>query len=240
MFSILILTRSTTSQTVVLLAPVLMIIVWLLGHLSDRGLLAVLSAAFCAIALPLFVYCACCAVVGSDPWRPLHGVTFTDRLDLWQFLAEEISKRPWLGAGYGSFWAINAAVQPSLQRPTWFSLYAIINEGHDGYLDLLATGGIIGLAGGLFVVFQGVGRAFRAVQSGGAMARPTALFHTAFLLGLLIHNATESNLFSNQASLAVALMLCLLDLNKAHAATSGAAAQLRINRRSATVNAGAR
>jgi hypothetical protein len=46
------------------------------------------------------------------------------------------------------------------------------------------------------------------------MARPTAIFHLTFLLGLLVHNFTESNLFSNGGLLAVGLLICILDLEK--------------------------
>jgi hypothetical protein len=40
------------------------------------------------------------------------------------------------------------------------------------------------------------------------------MFHMAVLLGLLVHNTMESNFFSNQAPLAVALLLAALDLDK--------------------------
>jgi O-antigen ligase len=222
MLAILALTRSTTSQAVVLASPVLLAGVWLLSRLSDRVLAAVLISFVTGLGLLVFLYFAASGVLGADPWLPLRGVTFTDRLDLWKFVVGEIQKRPWLGAGYGSFWAINPAIQPSLQRPTWFSVYTIINEGHDGYLDLLAYGGVIGFVGGIAVVFHSITAAFRALQQPATRVHPRGLnlFHMAFLLGLLIHNVTESNLFSNQAILAIALILCVLDLNRASAPAS--------------------
>ena len=171
----------------------------------------------------MFSYLAWSAHIGTDPWAPFAGVTFTSRTDIWAFVLEEVGKRPWLGAGYGSFWAINPAVQPSLKTDQWFGTYAIINEAHDGYLDLLAMSGVVGLAGALGVVFRTIGIAGRAVgraQSAplawrtGQMARPTAVFHMSLLVGLLVHNVTESNLFSNNSTLVVAFLFTALDLEK--------------------------
>jgi O-antigen ligase len=150
-------------------------------------------------------------------------MTFTMRTDIWHFVIDEIHKRPWLGAGYGSFWAINPAIQPSLKTDQWFGTYAIINEAHDGYLDLLATNGIIGLVGGMAVVFRTMGIAGRAIVQAdpaarawrtGLLAHPTAVFHMALLIGLLVHNFTESNLFSNNWTLCVAFLFAALDLEK--------------------------
>jgi O-antigen ligase len=212
MLAILALSRSTTSQVIVLVTPFLLVAVLLLTRLSDRLLLAVFTTSAALLALAVFVYFATCDVIGRDPLLPLRGITFTDRLDLWQFVVEEIKKRPWFGAGYSSFWAITPSVQPSLKKITWFSIYTIINEGHDGYLDLLATCGIFGFVGGVSVVLLSLHRAFRALQRSTQRSAP--LFHMALLLALLIHNVTESNLFTNQGVLALALMLCVLDLNK--------------------------
>jgi len=219
MLAILIISRSTTSQAIILLTPFLLMAVLLLTRLSDRGLLAVFTTAAALLGFLVFIYFAACDVIGRDPLLPLRGITFTDRLDLWQFVTEEIKKRPWLGAGYSSFWAITPSVQPSLKKVAWFSIYTVINEGHDGYLDLLATGGVFGFVGGVSVVFLSLIKAFRALQRSrqhrpGAQPRQVPLFHMALLLALLIHNVTESNLFTNQGILALALMLCVLDLNK--------------------------
>jgi O-antigen ligase len=223
MAALLVATRSTTSQSVVISAAVVMPVLLLIGRLPRRAILAV-AAVFgvLLIAVP-FAYLAWCGATGADPLLPLRGATFTGRTDIWSFVVGEITKRPWFGAGYSSFWSIDPAVQPSLRTDGWFGVDVIINEGHDGYLDQLATGGVAGLAGSLFVLFRGIALAARAVGSAapaseawreGKLARPTAAFYLALLLGLIVHNATESNLFSNNGLLAVALLLSLLDLEK--------------------------
>jgi len=200
-------------------------------RLPERARWAIAAASVALLATALFGYVAWCAVAADDPLRPLQGVTFSARTDIWSFLLDEIAKRPVLGAGYESLWGINPAVQPSLKTDQWFGTYVIITEGHDGYLDLLATGGVVGLAGGLAVLLRTIRLAAKAVTHApaasaawraGALARPTAIFYLALLLGLAVHNFTESNFFSNNGPLAVAFLLAMLDLEKWRIAASGA------------------
>jgi O-antigen ligase len=199
-----------------------------LARLPTRVIWAVMLLIPTMVVGLFFGYIAWAGIVNYDPWLPLRGVTFTQRLDLWVFAVEEIVKRPWFGAGYSSFWAINAAVQPSLKSDMWFGTYALINEAHQGYLDLVLTTGVVGLLGGLAVVFRTLWVAGRAIVRAepadvaartGRMAYPTAAFHMAMLVGLLVHNFTESNLFSNNSVLAVAFVLTALDLEKWRIAT---------------------
>jgi exopolysaccharide production protein ExoQ len=223
MAGLLVATRSTTSQSVVISAAVVMPILVLIAKLPQRLIWAIASITTLGIATSLLAYLAWCGATDVDPMLPLRGATFTARTDIWSFVIDEIKKRPLYGAGYSSFWSIDPAVQPSLKSDQWFGVYAIINEAHDGYLDLLATTGIFGLVGGLTVLFraiflaaQAINQTPNAVQSwgNGQLSRPTAIFYLALLLGLVMHNFTESNLFSNNSLLAVALLLCVLDLEK--------------------------
>ena len=186
---------------------------------------AAIPAGLAALA---FGYLAWCGITNTDPFLPLRGATFTGRTDLWSFVMDEIAQRPWFGAGYSSFWAIDPAVQPSLKSDMWFGVYTIINESHQGYLELLATGGVAGFAGGLLVLFRALALAGRAVSRAepaavawrtGRLAYPTAAFHMALLVGLVVHNFTESNLFSNNSVLAIALVLAVIDLEKWRLAT---------------------
>ena len=225
---LLVATRSTTSQSIVLLAPVVMPAVLLVARLPARMIWAIVAAVLAGLVAVAFAYFAWCGLINADPFLPMRDVTFTGRTDLWSFVLGEIPKRPWLGAGYSSFWAINPAVQPSLKSDMWFGTYAIINEAHEGYLDLLATTGVVGLAGALFVLVRTIMIAGRAIvradsaavaRQSGRLAYPTAAFHMALLVGLVVHNFTESNLFSNNSVLAVAFVLAALDLQKWQLAT---------------------
>jgi O-antigen ligase len=223
MAALLVATRSTTSQSVVISATFVMPVLLLISRLPRRTILAIAAVFVLTLAAVSFAYLAWCGITGTDPMLPLRGATFTGRTDIWSFEVDEIAKRPWFGSGYSSFWSIDPAVQPSLKSDGWFGVNTIINEGHNGYLDQLATGGVVGLLGSLFVLFRAIGMAGAAIGGAaptaqawreGRLARPTAVFYLALLLGLVVHNATEANLFSNNGLLAVALLLCVLDLEK--------------------------
>ena len=223
MVGLLIMTRSSTSESVVFGATALIPILLLIARLPGGMIRAVAALFVGTLVASLFGYLVWCGITGADPMLPLRGMTFTARTDIWSFEIDEIWKRPWFGVGYSSFWAIDPAVQPSLKSDQWFGVYAIISEGHNGYIDQLATGGIFGLLGSLFVVFRTIGLAGRAVNWAqtvpaawrpGMMTYPTAVFYLAFLLGFLLHNFTESSLFANNGPLAVALLICILDLEK--------------------------
>ena len=229
MLGLLVASRSTTSQSVVLMTPAVVAATLLFARMTKFAVWGVVFTVLAVIAAAVFAYLVWCGVTGADWHAPFAEWTFTSRTDIWWFVISEIQKRPMLGAGYGSFWAINPAVQPSLKSDDWFGTYAIINEAHDGYLDLLASGGAIGLAIGLAVVIRSLIMAGQAVARAdsvptaaqtGRLAHPTALFHMALLVGLLVHNLTESNLFSNNSTLVVAFVFATLDLTKWRIATA--------------------
>jgi O-antigen ligase len=221
MIGLLIATRSTTSAGVVGCAALGMPVLLAIGRLPRRFRFVIGSTCLLFMAAIAVTYVTWCGVDGSDPLLPLRGATFTDRTDIWSFVAGELAKRPWLGAGYQSFWSIDPALQPSLKTDEWFAT-AAINQAHNGYLDMLATGGVFGLVGSLLVVGRSIALAWRALseklparlQPDGALAYATAGFHMSFLLGLIVHNFTESNLFNNAALLCVGFLLATLDLEK--------------------------
>ncbi len=229
MAGLLVASRSTTSQSVVLMTPAVVGAMLLFARMTKFGAWAIVTCILSVLVAGGFGYLAWCGYTGADWHAPFAEMTFTSRTDIWWFVLDEIKKRPWLGSGYGSFWAINPAVQPSLKSDEWFGTYAIINEAHDGYLDLLAMSGVVGLVGALAVVFRSIGVAAQAVGRAeptasawrtGRMAHPTAVFHMALLVGLLVHNFTESNLFSNNSTLVVAFLFTTLDLTKWRLATA--------------------
>jgi O-antigen ligase len=224
MAALLVLTRSTTSQSVVISAAFVMPVLVLIAKLPRRRILGIAAAAVLLVAGCAFAYLVWCAITGTALLYPLRNATFTGRTDIWAFTVREIGKRPFFGAGFQSFWSIDPSVQPSLKTDAWFGSDTIINESHNGYLELMATCGIVGLLGALFVLFRAIVIAGSAMHRAlptaeamrqGEMARPTAVFYMAFLLGLLVHNLTESNLFSNDGGLlAFAFLLCVMDLEK--------------------------
>lgn len=244
MCGLLVLTKSTTSESVVVSATFVLPVLLLIAKLPRGFILAIAISFVLWIVAAIFGYLVWCGITGANPMLPVRGMTFTARTDIWSFLLDEIDKRPWFGSGYSSFWAIDPAVQPSLKSNQWFGVYAIISEGHNGYLDQLATGGVFGLLGSLLVVFRTIGLAGSALNWAqsvpkswrtGYLTYPTAAFYLIFLLGFLLHNFTESSLFANNGPLAVAFLICAVDLEKWRVTTVAAGRSLRPARRAVMV-----
>jgi len=146
----------------------------------------------------------------SDPLWPIRGLTFTQRTDVWQFVIQQITLRPWGGAGFGSFWDINPMVQPDVPA----------NEAHNGYLDLFVTTGIIGLVGSVLVIFRWIGRGFlllhNALRSNSPGIReqlPYLVFLTLFPVLICLHNTMESSYFNTVGLFSFIVILNGLDVD---------------------------
>ncbi|WP_025811431.1 O-antigen ligase family protein [Komagataeibacter kakiaceti] len=220
LFLLLLASRSKTCLGIIMVMPVLVVLFFKLTHSRMSLSVAIvtsISAIFICIVFGYFIWCE---ITNVSPFALFQDMTFTSRTDLWSFMFQEIQKRPWFGAGFYSFWSIDPSVQPSLKTSMWFGSEAHINEAHDGYLDLLATGGAVGFIWGLSVIIRTFTLALEALGRAGRPdpARPTVLsyplacFHVSFLCALCIHNFTESNLFCNNGMLAVALYFTIFDL----------------------------
>jgi O-antigen ligase len=61
------------------------------------------------------------------------------RVDLWQRVEPEVTKRPLLGYGYGAFWSPDMIA--AIEAEGWAA-----TSGHNGYLDMVGELGIVGLA----------------------------------------------------------------------------------------------
>lgn len=179
------------------------------------GLTAVVAL---ILAATVFAWLAYCLVAGADPWAPFAGVTFTQRTEVWAFVWDEIVKRPIQGWGFGSFWDINPAVQPSLQTDAWFAQPdAYTNEAHNGFLDLAVTTGLIGLAGAVAILMRWIigGLALiRAALGGDRQWLGAALLLGVFPLMVFGHNFMESSYFTANSIFGTVLLLLGVEIER--------------------------
>jgi O-antigen ligase len=77
-------------------------------------------------------------IVMSDP-------TFTGRYDIWRYGIEMLSQRPLAGYGFEAFWQTSTTLQGESRQELSWAVEKIIH-GHNGYLDVMLTKGLIGLA----------------------------------------------------------------------------------------------
>lgn len=128
--------------------------------------------------------------------------TFSLRTDIWRFVANEIASRPLLGVGYGAFWDVGAADDPlnRAQGGSWLSQVegGVINQAHNGYLDLALQIGVPGAALAGLVAFGWICAALARVASDGARPaeRGALLFCFLALTEFMLHNMMEASLFA--------------------------------------------
>ncbi|MDP4006131.1 O-antigen ligase [Methylobacterium sp. NEAU K] len=137
---------------------------------------------------------------------PGSDTSFTGRTEIWDFARAEIARRPWTGFGFGSFWDVGDANDPLLRAPpgTWLATLKlgsgatmVINEAHNGYLDLQLQGGLPAL--GLVLLAQALTAWALTRQLFGRASGPRDVAAAATFLTLvlvvLVHNMTESSLW---------------------------------------------
>ncbi len=126
-------------------------------------------------------------------------LTFTNRTLIWDALIPEISRHPWTGAGFGSFWATGHLLNPIINaRPDEFFMDAkVINEAHNGYIDITLQAGFIGLALALLIIVRSVWQLCRAISTPRADrdGRISCIILLTLALGICIANLTESQVF---------------------------------------------
>ena len=218
-FVMLIASKSKTSLAIFLAAALVApMLVWLLRQRISMiwGLVAIATAAVGAAAFGWFGWCF---VQGLDPFAPLRQVTFTQRTDVWQFALGLFAEHPWKGVGFGSFWDIDPAVQPSLQTDLWFAKPdAFTNEAHNGYIDLAVTTGVFGLVGSLGLLIRWIWRSMgmiRLAQLSPAdrPAFPYSLYLGLFPLLFFAHNFMESSYFTANATYGTLILLIGVDVD---------------------------
>ena len=220
-FALLVASKSKTSLAILVVAALAApLLVWVLGQRA-KVIWALLACAGALGGTVMLAWLAWCAAQGLDPLSPLSGVTFTMRTDVWKFSLSQVALRPWSGAGFGSFWDIDPAVQPSLQTDEWFAKPdAYTNESHNGYIDLAVTTGVFGLIGSLALLLRWMSRSLLLVRQAlfaqttvEREALPYGLYLAIFPLLFFVHNFMESSFFTANATFGVLILLIGIDLD---------------------------
>lgn len=112
-----------------------------------------------------------------------RDATLTGRTDIWFTLADNIEEKPWLGYGYGAFWAPESApgnwVREALQ---WDAPTA-----HNGWLEVTIALGFVGLACLTADFLMTIGRAILA-----SITTWSGVFALAFCAQFFLFSLSES------------------------------------------------
>jgi exopolysaccharide production protein ExoQ len=156
---------------------------WTAGRrLTHWNLPATAAAAFAALALVVLLapvlWPLALSALGKD-------ATLTGRSELWKMMAQAAARRPWLGYGYGT--GFREVVANLIQA---HSPYGFVPNAQNGYLDVVLSLGLAGLA----VALTALGLAFRrAVRLALAAEAFAPLLIVAFIAEM---NVVEAALIS--------------------------------------------
>lgn len=150
----LLLTKSRTTLLAVLLG--IATIEWLRPRVGRQRFLRLGGLMACLLAGGfLMIYTPAYEVIlarGNDE----SVDTFSGRLPLWESLWPVLSEHLWLGLGFGAFWS-SKTVQT-------FASHWTPTATHNGYLELIADVGVIGLAASFLIVGLSVRNGFRLLK----------------------------------------------------------------------------
>ena len=129
---------------------------------------------------------------------------FTGRAAIWQAEAAYIGDHPILGSGFGSF-ADTGARSPLFpyMGAKWIGTIA---HGHNGYLELAVTTGLIGLALAMAALL--IEPTMRFVRLAPRQSLFTTLMFTLFSF-VVLHNAMESDFLEGDAPQWIAFLMML-------------------------------
>lgn len=190
--SALLLVRSTSATSLVIVATVLVLLP-LFRLLRSRHSLAVPTLIFAVLlmggvaTMALVNREAVLNALGRDP-------TLTGRTELWRSVLQEGSQRPWLGHGYSAFWM--GAESPGVA--IWRAVGWEAPNSHNGYLDLWLELGLVGL--GLFALSLLMG-GIRAIRLARSVDGAAALWPLVYLSAFVLYNMTEGIILSSSTLL---------------------------------------
>lgn len=119
-------------------------------------------------------------------------MTLSGRTKLWEYAIDKGWDRPWLGAGYKSFWNDKLTFDLRVLHEHWSEgsgAKALTANAHNGYIDTWLELGFVGLAVMLLLLAAFGVKAARALRQ---TRDPVHLWHVGVLAFVLVYYVTES------------------------------------------------
>jgi len=184
---LLVMSLSKTSMALVVLVPAIYAVLVLAGRTTRLGI------GIYFVFVPVIAGAALAFVVFGMGIPPLElaalispDATFTGRTSIWLFVLESLRGHWLLGYGLQSFWNVGPS-SPNLAAPDHF--IRLLNQAHNGFLDLILSVGLVGLALLCITLAQGAALASRVRLSAPVAHRLSWLL----IIFALIHNLSESS-----------------------------------------------
>ncbi|WP_158043441.1 O-antigen ligase family protein [Skermanella pratensis] len=141
-----------------------------------------------------------------------RDLTFTGRTTIWTHAITAGMNHSMLGAGYRAFWT------PEGASYVYARIWAMIGNGHNGYLDVWLELGFVGFGLFLLVFFTGIKRAYSRLVRSDDIA---GLFYMLLMIYTLVYSMTEKFLLEQSELTWTLIMVTLLYLTPRRVAASG-------------------
>ena len=128
--------------------------------------------------------------------------TRTGRKDIWRATLNMIQDHPVAGVGFGGFWVAVSSYHEG-------SGGLVPQQAHNDWLELLASGGLVGLLPFALFLYLFVARARRRLHVGTQFERAAALGALAGLVGVAAHSLVEFGLHVPSNAYAAAALVAI-------------------------------
>lgn len=188
-FGLLVLSQSKTSLGLAVLMPVIAFcLVWMAYLFRMNAAILLLFGAVTGMVTWLFFSAVTRFDFTDLSILLFNDETYTGRTTIWAFVLEVISRAPFFGQGYASFWAIGSDSIVYREAP---GFVVSLLQAHNGYLDVMLETGMVGLSLLLLLILVSLFSAARAVPRD----RQIAFLCYALMLFVICHNMLESSWF---------------------------------------------
>jgi len=161
------------------------------------GNLFIFLAIICSLVFLTLFYFLSFDTIVSIPQLFGKDISFSGRVDLWQYMLDEIKQHLFFGVGYKGFWVMyNVKLSYLFNEFPWIPIQA-----HNGYLDIVNELGLIGLLLFLVAITNYFLKIFKIdIDSPWKW----------FVIMVLIHNFQETTLFRPGYSTSIFFILAYL------------------------------
>ena len=120
--------------------------------------------------------------------------TLTGRDLIWRYALHKFDGSPFAGVGYGALWQVGPQLEEALGN--WEVTFDGINEAHNGYIDVLAQTGVIGVILLIIFLLMNLARVYQYTNSLEGRKRIGLADYAMYIFwGGLIYNVTETFFF---------------------------------------------
>jgi O-antigen ligase len=147
-----------------------------------------------------------------------RDLTFSGRTTIWTHSIHAGMSHPMLGAGYRAFWT------PEGASYVYARLWAVVGNGHNGYLDVWLELGFVGLSVFVVMFLTGISRAYSRLIKSEDIA---GLFYALVMIYATIYSFTEKFLLEQSELTWMLIMVTLLYLTPRRVAVATVRAPTR-------------